>query len=137
MNELELCRNSICSDFGLGFDKKNHEKIELETVKGFNLTGVHRGVWGSEPSPSVSYNFHIIFLKFGVRSRVDDRVVVLVKWKVLYKKLPDQTVIKSLMPVIAPTKSRAIELALLGITMANLRNKKVQSVEIVSCSEIN
>lgn len=58
------------------------------------------------------------------------------RWKVLFKKLPDQTVIDTMMPVIAPAKEEAQRLALLGISFSNLNNDKVESIEIVSCTEI-
>lgn len=58
------------------------------------------------------------------------------KWKVLFKRLPDETVIDSLMPVIAQSENRARELALFGLTFSNLKNDAVTDIEIVSCTEI-
>lgn len=58
------------------------------------------------------------------------------KWKVLYKKLPNQTVIDTLMPVISPTKDKAVNLALFGISLSNGNNSDVKDIEIVSCKEI-
>ena len=57
-------------------------------------------------------------------------------WKVLFKKLPDETVIDTMMPVIAETQKDAERLALFGITLVNLENEDVKAIELVSCTEI-
>jgi hypothetical protein len=59
------------------------------------------------------------------------------KWKLAFKKLPDETVINTLMPVVAPTEKEAVRLGLLSIALSNLKNESVESIEIVSCNEID
>ena len=59
------------------------------------------------------------------------------KWKVLFKKLPSQTIIDTMAPVVAETKDDAIQLALFGISHSNRDNQEAESIEIVSCTEIS
>ncbi len=58
------------------------------------------------------------------------------KWKVCFKKLPDEMVIDTMAPVIAKTKEEAIELALFGIFYTNKDKSDVKEIKIVSCEEV-
>lgn len=57
------------------------------------------------------------------------------KWRVTFKRLPDETIIDGI-TVLASTKEKAKELWLMGLCFANLRNKEVKEIEIVSCTKI-